>query len=214
MQFALRTLHSAIRLIKSLWLFIPFTKFDFYYGRYVFECRAFICVPRIYSLNLFAIWFFFSPQSVSLTVWLKRRILLVRCVCRNGKVWKCSMSFLIARIRCKCAPNQEYECGDVVQQRRRRRRRWHSTHPKPASNKFMFTIIKNRNVEIFINCAVCGVLAKWNGKGLTMCRTFLALLETSLIFIYDGSTRCYGLCIASLSDSGHKVQRAQYLQRK
>lgn len=81
--------------------------------------------------------------------------------------------------------------------------RWHSTHPKPASDKFMFTIIKNRNAEIFINCAksrerVRGLLAKWKkkyGKGLTMCRAhswFRLKLLLSLFTIVQ-ALRCTAL---------------------
>lgn len=77
------------------------------------------------------------------------------------------MSFLIARIRYKCDSNQElctpffwfgadddYDGGSDGNDSANNDTRWHRLsliQQSTSRNKFMFTIIKNRNVEIFIN---------------------------------------------------------------
>lgn len=104
-----------------------FWKFNFYCRWYFFlwcRVRSFVSFVRvrarvsgtaIYGVNLFAI-----------RVHLAKCIAFTgsRCVQCSMEVWKYSMSFLIARIRCKCALIKN---GAIV---RGRQRRWHGTHPK------------------------------------------------------------------------------------
>lgn len=157
----LLSLSFSLIFIFSARLSCCFWKFNFYCRWYFFLwCRihSWSCYLRREFISLFASML----QSVSHSP--------VRDASEcSMEVWKYSMSFLIARIRCKCALIKEW-C-DCARRRPTTTVAWHSS--ETSFDKFMFTIIKNRNVEIFINLHGPHNWCAQPARGLTICRIYV-----------------------------------------